>query len=62
MNRFLIASKAKSAFTVYFFMSSDKGVYVSIYAEVIISKMKILGCLIFLSRQRQSNNLLIWKT
>lgn len=38
LNRFLIASKAKTAFTVCFFMSSDKGVYVSIYAEITIFK------------------------
>lgn len=60
MNRFLIASKAKSAFTVYFFMSSDKGMYASIYAEVIIFKnenIRLLDTLIETETIKQSLDL-----
>lgn len=43
-------------------MSSEKGVYVSIYAEITILKDENIRLSDILIRQRPSNKLLIWKT
>lgn len=43
-------------------MSSEKGVYVSIYAEITIFKDENIRLSDILIRQRPSNKLLIWKT